>query len=391
MFRKGKKCMNRNNCFIGVQEGRLTINGQYWKNIVCDMDSEDILLFNTRHIEYNIKLFRSISENVFPNSICAFALKVAPHKKILEILKSTDDSFGVEVYNIQELTQALEVGCSNIVVDGYYKPYEMLVKSVEEDVFLINVDSFDEIECINGIAKKMGKCVNIGLRIKEDRAYKMGISLEEIKEKVSILSSYDRVNVVAVHMHPGSNKQDISKTGKLYANLLEGLDYLVNNNVAIKYVDIGGGYGELSNAGMLLEEYLSAVKEIFTKYSHLTFILEPGRAIVSDAGLLFCEVTSVNHFDRFVNVGIALSPFLCTTSATLEVDFPDYMNTDEGLEYSIAGIWPISSDIISKNKLNCKVPKNIESGDYIVIYNAGAYVLDRLPEYTFSDIEVTFI
>lgn len=123
----------------------------------------------------------------------------------------------------------------------------------------------------------------------------------------------------------------------------------------------------------------------------MTFILEPGRALVSDAGILFSKVTSVNHFDKVVNLGIALSPFLCTTSATLELDFPDYLFLEEGLDYSIAGIWPISSDIITQDRLKLRVPKKIMEGDYVAIYNAGAYVLDRLPEYSFASVDVVFI
>lgn len=385
------KNMNKNNIFVNGKEGVMNINGQYWRNLISDVVSDDILMFNSEHIKYNMKYFKTISNKIFPQNICAFAVKVAPHEKILETIKTTDESFGVEVYNLSELNMALKMKCPIIVVDGYYKPYELLKKSVENDVFLINVDSFDEIKQLNDISEKLGKCVDIGIRIKENQISKMGISINEIRKRIAELKTYKRVNIVAVHMHPGSNRQDIVKTGPLYSNLLQALDLLVNNGICIKYIDIGGGYGEISNVGCFLEGYLTEIKDIFLKYSDMIFILEPGRALVSDAGILFSKVTSVNHFDKVVNLGIALSPFLCTTSSTLELDFPDYLFLEEGLDYSIAGIWPISSDIITQDRLKLRVPKKIMEGDYVAIYNAGAYVLDRLPEYSFDSVDVIFI
>lgn len=271
--------MNKNNIFIKEKAGVMNINGTCWRNLLPNT-VDNVLLFNNEHIRYNTKQFKTISNRVFPQCVCTFALKVAPHRKILEVLETTDKTFGVEVYNLSELIMALETKCSVIIIDGYYKPYELLEKSIENNVFLINADSFDEIKELNCIAKKKGKHTNVGIRIKENEVSKMGISLNEIQERIEELKTYKWINIVAVHMHPGSNKQDILKTGPLYNNLLKALDFLIKNDINIRYVDIGGGYGELSNAGQFLEDYLKKIKELFAKYSDLTFILEPGRALV---------------------------------------------------------------------------------------------------------------
>lgn len=374
--------------FLSVSNHKININGRYWREYIPNSDANNFVLFNRANIEYNVEQFKNITNKVFPKCICTFALKVAPHNEVLGAVKN---KFGVEVYNLSELTTALKAKCSPIVVNGYYKPYLFLKECIENDVFIINVDSYDEIRIINSIAKKMGKRVNVGIRIKKNENSKMGVSITEIRECIAEIKAYTEINIIAVHMHPGSNIQNFLKTKPMYDNLLMALEVLVENNFDIKYVNIGGGYGEFSCMGKNLEEYLYKIKHLFCKFDNITFILEPGRVLVADAGILFTKVVSVNHYDKIINVAIALSPFLCTTNATLDLDFPDHVMLNEQCDYSIAGIWPISNDIIKKERIHCTVPKSIKSGDYLVIYNAGAYVLDRLDEYSFEKIEVEFL
>ena len=188
-----------------------------------------------------------------------------------------------------------------------------------------------------------------------------------------------------------TNNQNFELNYSAFKELLSALNICKMENIEIKYLDIGGSYGERIIYGDKLENYLLSIKKMFSDYKNLVFIFEPGRAIVADAGLLISTVSSINHFDKIININITPSPFLFTTGATFMCAFPDYVQPDVTIAYSIAGIWPTANDIIKAELVKNIIPYSIKIGDYFIIYNAGAYVTDRLTEYSFDNIPLIYV
>lgn len=383
--------MNNQNKFLSKKGNQLMIYGEKWENFYPMSKPEKALLMIKKRIEDNVQYFDSLTKKLFPNSICAFATKVAPESEILKVIKKANNTFGIEVYNDKELKMAYEHGYEQIIVDGYYKPNDFLNNCIEHNVMLINITSIDEFIRLNEICKNKSYRQPVGIRIKATSDSKVGISTKELLIEIKNLKKYNWLSIEALHMHVGSNSQNFELNYSAFKELLSALNICKMENIEIKYLDIGGSYGERIIYGDKLENYLLSIKKMFSYYKNLVFIFEPGRAIVADAGLLISTVSSINHFDKIININITPSPFLFTTGATFMCAFPDYVQPDVTIAYSIAGIWPTANDIIKAELVKNIIPYSIKIGDYFIIYNAGAYVTDRLTEYSFDNIPLIYV
>ena len=374
--------------YININSDKLLLNGKYWRELI--EDDEISYVVNTTLIAANINFLSETIHNYFDKALIAFAMKVLPCETVLEHLNNMDSNVGVEVYHEKELDMAIKCGSNPIVVNGYYKSDSFLYKSVINNVFIINIDSITELQKVNYFAKETNRHVNVGIRIKHSSRSKMGVDFQELNEIINDISNYNNISIISVHMHPGT-KSDLKENLYKYRRLEHAASMLEKSGIEISYINLGGGIGELCECNQNLEWYFSELRTLFKKYKKCQFIFEPGRALVADAGIIFSKVSSINDYDNTININIAVMPFLFTTSATLKVNFPDKITRCGCSSYSISGIWPVSDDIISSDKIKNIIPDDIKEGDVFAIYNAGAYVFDRLGEYAFEDIRTIFI
>lgn len=383
--------MKKQNIFLEENQNKLIIYGKTWESFYKDLQLERALLIVEKRVRDNVRFFYDLVQKVFPNNICAFATKVAPEKELLKIIREEENNFGIEVYNDYELKMAIEQGYKKIIVDGYYKSETFLSNCIENNVTTINIASLNELPYIDEISEKKKKTQCVGIRIKTSLDSKVGVSTRQLIEEINQLRLYNHISIEGLHMHIGSNSQNFELNKTYFKELLLALDTCEKANIKIKYIDLGGGYGERIVFGDKLEEYLYSIKQLFSNYKDLTFILEPGRVIVGDAGLLVSSVVSINHYDKILNINITPSPFLFTTGSTFMCNFPNYVSPDSNLLYSIGGIWPTKEDIIKYELVKNIIPYSIKIGDYFVIYNAGAYTTDRIAEYSFDPIPIVYI
>ncbi|MCB2289467.1 alanine racemase [Clostridium sp. CS001] len=376
--------------FLKSKDSVLYVNNIYYRDVIKD-STEAVLLMNRSRISSNCNYLKNILHKVTDNnSLICYALKVAPSTEVLKSIKEC--GVGVEVYCEKELDMAIEQSIQPIVVDGMYKPKEFLFKSVENEVFLINADSIREIYLINEIAQKLNKNQNIGIRVKYSKESKMGINIESLLKEIDSIKKLKNVNLIGVHTHPGSNVTDKNRLNAHYKKLKEAYIVLKEKGFNIKIVDFGGGLAEKIIAKDNLEETLTNLFKMFDSDPNITFILEPGRFLVSDAGILFAKVHDVRDSENTIILNIAVAPYFLNTYSNFIYLLPDNMEFIEKRNWKICGIWPTDMDYIKEENLKNGLPNQIKIGDYFCFLNAGAYNIDRLGEYTLSEeIDVLYI
>lgn len=364
----------------------------YFHNCFANI-REPTLLFERGRVRSNSKFIYDCAKGIFCKVLPFFAVKVAPIEEVVSVV-CEDKSWGCEVYNDNDLELAVKGGCNNIIVDGYFKPHDFLERCINNRVFAINIESVNEAIAINTICRDIGVRCRVGLRCKTSDASKMGFSIHEILEAITILKAMKNIDICGVHTHPGSNSQGTQDAYDAYRYLSNAARVLRDAGFHLEYIDIGGGIGEIALLGGRLRDCFAEVGNIFSDFKDCVYCIESGRGVVGDAGALVCQVVSIDRLDRLVNVNIAVSPYFATTGATFRYAFPGHGNgstLSELLDYSIGGIWPTSRDVISCDALYNKIPADVEVGDNFVLFNAGAYTADRLQEYSFSRIPIMMI
>jgi len=377
------------NNIISENNNELLIKGEHFEKFLSKEKGATLIVIKDI-ISDNCLFLNDVIKKATKNSftVC-YAYKVAPTMEILEVIK--ERGMGIEIYSLTELEMALSIGVSTIVVDGMYKTDELLTKSIQNNVTIINADSIKEIIRINEIAEKYNIIQDIGIRVKKREDSKMGISVEQIEQFLTTLKSFHNVRVIGVHIHPGSNASEEVVINS-YLKMFNMFKLLRNAGFLIKYVDFGGGLPERNIVEKSLLKRISEYIDAFEKHEDIHYIFEPGRFIVGDAGIIFSRVLDKRVDENLIILNIAVMPYFSNTKSTFRYMFPSQIKYEPKGSWRICGLWPLDQDEISSEALYQGVPKELEEGDCFCILNAGAYNIDRIEEYTLTgDMEIKYI
>ena len=318
------------------------------------------------------------------DKVC-FAVKSNSNINILKFLNGLGSGFDVVSGN--ELRRCLVAGADpkNIVFSGVGKTAEEIELALEEGIFSINIESESELERIIQISKKIGKIANCAIRVNPDisaeshpyittglKSSKFGVT-----SKVAIIMSRsiqesESINLIGLACHIGSQ---ITKS-KL---ILDSLDHLIDlaneinkESKSISFLDIGGGLGitykdeEAANAKEIMTGVLDKIKEL-----DFNLVVEPGRSIVGNAGVLLSRVEYLKETDasNFAIVDAGMNDLMRPSlySAWHDISAVKDLETPEK-SYEIVGPVCESADSLAKDRV-----LKIKEGSVIVIHDVGAY------------------
>jgi len=318
------------------------------------------------------------------DKVC-FAVKSNSNINILKFLNGLGSGFDVVSGN--ELRRCLVAGADpkNIVFSGVGKTAEEIELALEEGIFSINIESESELERIIQISKKIGKIANCAIRVNPDisaeshpyittglKSSKFGVT-----SKVAIIMSRriqesESVNLIGLACHICSQ---ITKS-KL---ILDSLDHLIDlaneinkESKSISFLDIGGGLGitykdeEAANAKEIMTGVLDKIKEL-----DFNLVVEPGRSIVGNAGVLLSRVEYLKETDasNFAIVDAGMNDLMRPSlySAWHDISAVKDLETPEKT-YEIVGPVCESADSLAKDRV-----LKIKEGSVIVIHDVGAY------------------
>lgn len=296
---------------------------------------------------------------------------------------------GFDIVSSGELRRVLMAGgsASKTVFSGVGKTESEIEEAIDEGILFFNVESTDELHAIQRVAKRMGKKAPIALRVNPDvdpsthpyistgfKKSKFGIEISRGLEVYKMASDMENIDIVAIDAHIGSQIFELSSFTDSLNKLLQLAQKLRESGNEIRYIDIGGGLGiayEMDDEPPTPAQYAEIIRSSFPS-SEYKLILEPGRSLVGNCGILASRVIYLKQGEakKFVIVDAAMNDLLRPSfySAHHEI-FPVKRTGNEEETVDIVGPICESGDFLAQDR---EFPR-VNPGDYIAVMSTGAY------------------
>ena len=261
-----------------------------------------LYIYSARTLRHHFKVF----DDAFGETrhLICFAMKANSNLSILKLF--SDMGAGVDIVSGGELFRAKRAGVDTkkIVYSGVGKTRREIEEALFYDILMFNVESFQELGFIDKIANEMGKVADISIRVNPDvdpkthpkistglKSNKFGIDIKKVIHDYDAARRLSNINVVGVDCHIGSQLTEIGPFVDALDKLWELVLELKGRGFNIQYLDMGGGLGITYHEEEPPDpaEYAQAVMDVAGELD-ITFILEPGRVLVGNAGILVTRV-----------------------------------------------------------------------------------------------------
>lgn len=348
-------------------------------------------IYSRAVLETNWQTFDQ-SFRAIPHRIC-YAVKANSNINILHLL--TKFNSGFDIVSLGELERVIAAGGDpkKIIFSGVGKTQIEIEHAIERGIYCFNVESEAELERIHTIATRLKSTVNISLRINpniDPRTHvyistglgenKFGIDMNDVIPLCQKISSMTSLRLIGIASHIGSQIVDIKPFLLNIDCLLDIYHQLNAMGLVIKHIDIGGGLGITYQHEQppAIFEYANALKAKIANYP-LEVILEPGRAIIGNAGILLTRVEYLKHNSqkKFAIVDAGMNDLLrpALYNAWQEI-MPVVLRNMEKERYDIAGPVCESADFLGKDR-----ELAIVAGDLLTVNSSGAYGFSMCSNY----------
>lgn len=342
-------------------------------------------LYSSNTLVNHYRAFSNAFSGV-PHLVC-FALKANSNSAVLRLLAS--EGAGADIVSGGELFRALRSGIDpkKIVYAGVGKRRDEIEYGLEMGILMFNVESGEELLAIDKAASEMHARARIALRVNPDidpktHAYistglkknKFGIAIEQAIEYYQTAKKLQNIEVAGVHQHIGSQITEVQPFVDAVKRLMDFIADLREIGIVIKYVNIGGGLGITYKDEMPPhpKDLAQAVGPLL-KESGCTLIMEPGRAIVGNAGILVTKVLyhKKGGDRRFLVVDAGMNDLIRPSLYEAYHDIRPVEEAGRGEDGVVDVVGPIceSGDFFAKERM---LPQ-VNQGDLLAVMGAGAY------------------
>ncbi len=343
----------------------------------------------TRHFQAYDQAFASVPH------IIAFAMKANSNLAVLRLMSSLGS--GADIVSGGELFRALKAGIppSKIVFAGVGKSHEEIKYALESDILFFNVESSAELQAINEVAMGMGMQARVALRVNPDidphthpyistgmKKSKFGIGADQALEEFQKAASLSNIQVVGLHAHIGSQLTKISPFVDSLTKILGLIHTLKGKGIPIQYLNIGGGLGiTYSDETPPHPKDLAEAITPLLRESECEIILEPGRVIVGNAGILLTRVLYIKDTDakKFAIVDAAMNDLIRPSLYDAHHDILPVHQVPNAPEdvYDVVGPICESGDFLAQNR----TMPSVKAGDLLAVMSAGAYAFTMASNY----------
>jgi diaminopimelate decarboxylase len=320
-----------------------------------------------------------------PHLIC-FAAKSNSNLGVLRLLGGLGG--GLDIVSGGELYRGLQAGipAERVVYSGVGKREDEIVYALESGILMFNIESFQELEFIDRCAARLHKKAPIALRVNPDvdpkthpyistglKKNKFGLGMDSAAEVYKSATAFSHVEVIGISCHIGSQVTEVGP----FVDALERLKALVatleTHGISIAYLDLGGGLGITYDREEPPhpKEYGRAILDALGE-SPCTLVLEPGRVIVGNAGILVTRVlyTKRGETKDFVIVDAAMNDLIRPSLYDAYHGIQPVVQ-DEGDTITADVVGPIceTGDFLARDR---EIPE-VKAGDLLAVMSAGAY------------------
>ncbi len=370
------------NPYLERKNGELYLEGVSLKKLAEDFGTP-LYVYSASYIRDRVRAYKE----AFPEALICYAVKANFNPEIIRI--AAEEGAGADIVSGGELICALEGGVepSKIVYAGVGKTEKELELAVDKEILMFNVESREELYVLNEIAGRLGKKARIAIRVNPDvdpkthpyiatglKKSKFGVDFETAKEEYRLARELKNLEIVGIHCHIGSQILTVEPYKEAVEKVISLYKELISEGFEIRYVDIGGGLGikyRPEDKELSPYELAKAIDE-YIKDMEAKLILEPGRSIVGNAGILITQVQFVKDkgTKRFIIVDSGMNDLI---RPSIYDAYHHIVEVEEkGREHIIADIvGPIceTGDYLGKDRRI----EDVRRGEYLAILSAGAY------------------
>ncbi|MGX3021489.1 diaminopimelate decarboxylase [Ursidibacter sp. B-7004-1] len=321
-----------------------------------------------------------------PHLIC-FAVKSNSNIALLNVMARLGSGF--DIVSQGELERVLAAGgdANKVVFSGVAKSHQEIARALEVGIRCFNIESIPELKRINDVAGQLGKIAPISLRVNPDvdahthpyistglKENKFGISVSEAREVYRFAKTLPNVKITGMDCHIGSQLTELQPFLDATDRLIVLMEQLKQDGIELHHLDLGGGLGVpyTDETPPHPTEYTAALLNKLKAYPNLEIILEPGRAITANAGILVTKVEYIkqNEDRNFAIVDTGMNDMIrpALYEAYMQIIEIDQSLVREKAVYDVVGPICETSDFLGKQR-----ELAVAEGDLIAVRSAGAY------------------
>jgi diaminopimelate decarboxylase len=318
--------------------------------------------------------------------LVCYAVKANSNLAVLNVLARLGSGF--DIVSGGELQRVLRAGGDpdKIIFSGVGKLAEEMELALESGIHCFNVESEQELDQLNAIAGRNQRVARVSFRVNPDidakthpyistglKENKFGINFEDAESVYLKAKGLAHIDVIGIDCHIGSQLTELSPYVDALERLLILIKRLKAKGVEIQHLDLGGGLGirYKDETPPLPEEWLSALRNQLNGFDG-TVVIEPGRAIAGNAGVLVSQVNYIKHSKdkNFAVVDAAMNDMIRPSlyDAWLEIIRVDLPSDEPSRIYDIVGAICETGDFLGKDR-----SMQLAQNDLIVIRSSGAY------------------
>ena len=321
--------------------------------------------------------------------LLCYAMKANSNQAVIKTMAAL--GAGMDVVSEGELRRALAAGvpARKIVFSGVGKTAKEMAYALREGIACFNVESEPELELLSTVAQRVGQRASVSIRVNPDvdakthakistgkADNKFGITYLRASEVYARAAALPNIDVTGVDMHIGSQITELAPFEQAFKLMGELVVRLKSEGHNIRHLDLGGGLGVPYRGDNDIpphpDEYAAMVKRTLGHLG-LKYMMEPGRMIVGNAGIMVSRVIYVkeNEGKTFVVQDAAMNDLIRPTlyDAYHEILAVEESRNETTLEADVVGPVCETGDYFAKSR---RLPK-LQQGDLIAIMTAGAY------------------
>lgn len=329
----------------------------------------------------------------YPHLLC-YAVKANSNVAVLDIFSQL--SSGFDIVSMGELERCLiaKADPQGIVFSGVGKTAMEIERALDVGIYCFNVESEAELERIQNVAKLINKVAPVSLRINPNidakthpyistglRENKFGIEAEQAIPLFQKAKQMSHIDVIGIDCHIGSQLTEIEPFVSALQQILHIVDQLKEFGIVLSHINLGGGLGVRYNneEPPHPKQYVQAILPLLAD-RNLRLILEPGRAIAANAGILLTKIEYIkNNSDKnFAIVDAAMNDLLrpALYDAWHEIVPIHKRESNESKYYDVVGPICETGDFIAKQR-----QLSVQAGDLLAVRGAGAYGIGMSSNY----------
>ena len=322
--------------------------------------------------------------------LVCYSVKANSNLGLLNVLARLGSGFDIVSVGELERVLAAEGDPAKVVFSGVGKGVHEMERALEAGIGCFNAESEAELILLNEVAARLGRPAAVSLRINPDvdakthpyistglKESKFGIPMHEARAAYHMAQKLTHLRIVGVDCHIGSQLTELAPFADALERVLTLVDQLAADGIALQHLDLGGGLGiryrdeQPPPPADYVAAFLKRLDANGDRYRKLKLFIEPGRAIVGNAGVLLTRVQYLKHAEtkNFAIVDAGMNDLMRPALYDAWQDIAAVHKRDGApKKYDVVGPVCESGDFLGRDRM-----LQVQAQDLLAVHSAGAY------------------